>query len=90
VVPKLAGIRVRRTWRGLYPMTPDGLPMVGAVEEIRGYLVAIGLCGQGVMLGPALGELIARLITGKTEPGDRVVLEKLSPSRSFQTQEVLR
>ena len=90
VVPRLAGIRVRRTWRGLYPMTPDGLPMVGAVEEIRGYLVAIGLCGQGVMLGPALGELIARLITGKTEPGDRVVLEKLSPSRSFQTQEVLR
>jgi sarcosine oxidase subunit beta len=90
VVPRLAGIRVRRTWRGLYPMTPDGLPMVGAVEEIRGYFVAIGLCGQGVMLGPALGELIARLITGKTEPGDRVVLEKLSPSRSFQTQEVLR
>jgi sarcosine oxidase subunit beta len=90
VVPRLAGIRVRRTWRGLYPMTPDGLPLVGAVEEIRGYFVAIGLCGQGVMLGPALGELIARLITGKTEPGDRVVLEKLSPSRSFQTQEVLR
>jgi len=89
VVPRLAGIRVRRTWRGLYPMTPDGLPMVG-FTEVKGYLVAIGLCGQGVMLGPALGELIARLITGKTEPGDRVVLEKLSPSRSFQTQEVLR
>jgi sarcosine oxidase subunit beta len=70
-------------------MTPDGLPLVG-FTEVKGYLVAIGLCGQGVMLGPALGELIARLITGKTEPGDRVVLEKLSPSRSFQTQEVLR
>ena len=88
-MPRLAGIRVRRTWRGLYPMTPDGLPIVG-FTEVQGYLVAIGLCGQGVMLGPALGELIARMVTGKTEPGDRVVLEKLSPSRSFQTQEVLR
>jgi len=90
VVPRLAGIRVRRTWRGLYPMTPDGLPLVGWVEEVGGYLVAIGLCGQGVMLGPALGELIARLITDKLQPGDQIVLENLSPSRSFQAQEVLR
>jgi len=90
VVPRLAGIRVRRTWRGLYPMTPDGLPLVGWVEEVGGYLVAIGLCGQGVMLGPALGELIARLVTDKLQPGDRIVLENLSPSRSFQAQEVLR
>lgn len=90
VVPRLAGIRVRRTWRGLYPMTPDGLPLVGWVEEVGGYLVAIGLCGQGVMLGPALGELIARLVTDRLQPGDRIVLENLSPSRSFQAQEVLR
>lgn len=90
VVPRLAGIRVRRTWRGLYPMTPDGLPLVGWVEEVGGYLVAIGLCGQGVMLGPALGELIARLVTDKLQPGDRIILENLSPSRSFQAQEVLR
>jgi len=90
VVPRLAGIRVRRTWRGLYPMTPDGLPLVGFAEEVKGYLVAIGLCGQGVMLGPALGELLSRLVTNKTKPGDQIVLEKLSPSRSFQAQEVLR
>lgn len=90
VVPRLAGIRVRRTWRGLYPMTPDGLPLVGWAEEVRGYLVAIGLCGQGVMLGPALGELLARLVMEKTQPGDQVVLENLSPNRSFQAQEMLR
>ncbi len=90
VVPRLAGIRVRRTWRGLYPMTPDGLPMVGWVEEVRGYLVAIGLCGQGVMLGPALGELFGRLVLEKLQPGDRMVLEDLSPNRNFQAQEVLR
>ncbi|MBC7317750.1 FAD-binding oxidoreductase [Candidatus Bipolaricaulota bacterium] len=90
VVPRLSGIRVRRTWRGLYPMTPDGLPMVGWMEGVHGYLVAIGLCGQGVMLGPAVGELLARLVTEKLQPGDGLVLENLSPNRSFQAQEVLR
>ncbi len=90
VVPRLAGIRVRRTWRGLYPMTPDGLPLVGWVEGVADYLVAIGLCGQGVMLGPALGELLARLVTEKLRSEDRVVLRNLSPSRSFQVQEALR
>lgn len=90
VVPRLAGIRVRRTWRGLYPMTPDGRPLVGWVEGVEGYVVGIGLCGQGVMLGPALGELLARLITGTTRGEDQMVLESLSPNRSFQAQEVLR
>lgn len=90
VVPRLAGIRVRRTWRGLYPMSPDGLPLVGWVEGVSGYLVAIGLCGQGVMLGPALGELLARVIVGKRQPGDKIILDNLSPNRSFQVQEVLR
>lgn len=90
VMPRLAGLRVRRTWRGLYPMTPDGLPLVGWVEEVKGYLVAIGLCGQGVMLGPALGELLARLVAGTLLPEDQVVLRNLSPERSFERAEALR
>ncbi|MEN3011133.1 MAG: FAD-binding oxidoreductase [Candidatus Bipolaricaulaceae bacterium] len=90
VVPRLAGIRVRRTWRGLYPLTPDGLPLVGWVGAVRGYLVAIGLCGQGVMLGPALGELLARLVLGTPLPEDQIVLRNLSPERSFARAEVLR
>lgn len=90
VVPRLAGIRVRRTWRGLYPMTPDGLPLVGWAEEVRGYLVAGGLCGQGVMLGPALGELLARLVLDTPLPEDQVILHSFAPERSFQRAEVLR
>jgi hypothetical protein len=56
--PRLANIRVRRTWRGLYPMTPDGFPIVGWAKEVEGYLLAVGMCGQGLMLGPGLGELL--------------------------------
>ena len=29
LMPKLANVKVRRTWRGLYPMTPDGAPVLG-------------------------------------------------------------
>src|SRR5512142_3039679 len=64
VMPKLANIRVRRTWRGLYPMTPDGTPIVGWSKEVEGLLNAVGMCGQGFMLGPGMGELLARMVSG--------------------------
>ncbi|OQY26000.1 MAG: sulfurtransferase [Anaerolineaceae bacterium 4572_32.1] len=90
LMPKLKNIRVRRTWRGLYPMTPDGFPIVGWSEEVRGFLYAVGMCGQGFMLGPGLGELLARLVTDTVEPGDAEVLEHLSPYREFAGQEKLK
>ncbi|MGD8398847.1 MAG: FAD-binding oxidoreductase, partial [Anaerolineae bacterium] len=64
VMPKLKNLRVRRTWRGLYPMTPDGSPIVGWSREVEGYLFAVGMCGQGFMLSPGVGELLARLVLG--------------------------
>ncbi len=91
LVPRLQYIRVRRTWRGLYPMTPDGSPLVGWSREIDGYLMAIGMCGQGFMLGPGLGELVARMVTeSNLSPEDQEVLEILSPYRTFASQEALQ
>jgi sarcosine oxidase, subunit beta len=90
VMPKLANLRVRRTWRGLYPMTPDGSPLVGRAREAEGYLLAVGMCGQGFMLGPGVGELLARTVTGDLEPEDHAVLEDLSPYREFVGQEKLK
>jgi sarcosine oxidase subunit beta len=90
VMPKLANLRVRRTWRGLYPMTPDGSPLVGWARQPEGYLLAVGMCGQGFMLGPGIGELLARLVTGDLQPEDHAVLEDLSPYREFVGQEKLK
>ena len=90
LMPLLANIRVRRTWRGLYPMTPDGSPLVGKSEEIEGYIMAIGMCGQGFMLGVGLGELLARMLTDKLTPDDEETLQILSPYREFQGQEALK
>jgi len=90
VMPKLKNIRVRRTWRGLYPMTPDGSPIVGWSREVAGYLLAVGMCGQGFMLGPSLGELLARLVGNDLEPEDQEVLDHMSPYREFAGQEKLK
>ncbi len=90
LIPRLARLRVRRTWRGLYPMTPDGSPLVGWSQETGGYLLAIGMCGQGFMLGPGVGELLARVVTETLTPDDRETLEILSPYRQFQGQEALK
>lgn len=90
LAPRLAGVRVRRTWRGLYPMTPDGSPIVGFVEKPSGYLIAAGMCGQGFMLGPGLGELIARMVRNELIEGDQEMLLRMSPTRSFGAEEKLK
>lgn len=91
LMPRLTNIRVRRTWRGLYPMSPDGSPLVGWSREIEGYLVAIGMCGQGFMLGPGLGELLARMVTqDELDEKDQEVLDILSPYRKFAGMEALK
>ena len=90
LLPRLKNLRVRRMWRGLYPMTPDGSPIVGWNRDVKGLLHATGMCGQGFMLGPGIGELVARMITGKTTDNDAVILEEFSPYRQFAGQEALK
>lgn len=90
VMPRLSNIRVRRTWRGLYPMTPDGFPIIGWSKETNGFLQAIGMCGQGFMLGPGVGELLTRLVHNSLTPKDNEILPLLSPYREFAGQEKLK
>jgi sarcosine oxidase subunit beta len=90
LMPKLANIKVRRTWRGLYPMTPDGSPIVGHLREVGGYIVAVGMCGQGYMLGPGVGALLARLVEGTLTSEDEEILEELTPYREFGGEEKLK
>lgn len=90
LLPRLRNIKIRRTWRGLYPMTPDGNPIIGTVNEIQGYINAVGMCGQGFMLGPGLGELLSRLLTEKMSSRDKEILDTLSFTRNFGVEEELK
>lgn len=86
--PRLRNLKVRRIWRGLYPMTPDGKPIVGFDQTTKGMFHAVGMCGQGLMLGPGLAEMIALAIAeGQAEPE---VFEDLSPYRDFSGEELLK
>lgn len=90
LVPRLKNIRVRRVWRGLYPMSPDGSPLLGWNRQIQGLVHATGMCGQGFMLGPGTGALVARLIAGNLEEEDDIVLSAFSPYRKFGGEETLK
>jgi sarcosine oxidase, subunit beta len=90
LMPRLQHLRVRRTWRGVYPMTPDGSPLLGWSGRLEGLLHAVGMCGQGLMLGPGIGALITRMVQGRLEAGDDEVLGAWSLTRAFEGQEVLR
>ncbi|MFX0082558.1 MAG: NAD(P)/FAD-dependent oxidoreductase [Candidatus Hodarchaeota archaeon] len=90
LLPRLRNLKIRRTWRGLYPMTVDGNPIVGKIDEVDGYINAIGMCGQGFMLGPGLGELIGRLLNQKLNSQDHEILKSLSYKREYFKEEVLK
>lgn len=86
--PRLRNIRVRRVWRGLYPMTPDGKPIVGFDGGVQGFFHAVGMCGQGLMLGPGLAEIIAAAIVDGVQQPE--IFEDLSPYRDFSGEELLK
>jgi sarcosine oxidase subunit beta len=90
LMPKLANLKVRRTWRGLYPMTPDGSPVVGRSESLQGYVDAVGMCGQGFMLGPGVGALVSRMVTETATAEDAAILHELRPDREFAGVEKLK
>ena len=90
LLPRLKNIKVRRTWRGLYPMTPDGSPIVGPINEIKGYINVVGMCGQGYMIGPGIGEVLARLVTNKSTSQDNEILKEFSLYRDFGQEEKLK
>ncbi|MBN1971405.1 MAG: FAD-binding oxidoreductase [Candidatus Delongbacteria bacterium] len=87
--PRLRNLRVRRIWRGLYPMTPDGFPIVGKTREIDNLFLAVGMCGQGFMLGPGLGKIISEIIVDGAKDYD-FILNQLTLYREFAGNEVLK
>jgi len=83
----LAGAgRVAEHRGGLFTMTPDGRFVVGPVPDAPGLWVASGCNGSGFSSSPAIGEALARWITGDEPAG----LAELSPGRfPALTDEVL-
>jgi len=68
IIPQLKDTHIIRAFAGLRPYTPDGLPILGNVDGVEGFIVAAGHEGDGVALSPITGEVIAELIDTNTTP----------------------
>jgi sarcosine oxidase subunit beta len=43
-------------------MTPDGIPIIDRVAGVDGLILAVGMCGQGFMMGPGVAVNVTSLI----------------------------
>ncbi len=66
-IPRLAEARYRRGWAGAFDITPDWMPILDE-SPVRGFWIAAGMSGHGFKLAPAVGEMMADLIIGRTPP----------------------
>jgi glycine/D-amino acid oxidase-like deaminating enzyme len=64
VFPEAAGAQRLRSWGGMIDSTPDAVPVIDAVDGVRGFYLATGFSGHGFGIGPAAGHLAADIITG--------------------------
>jgi glycine/D-amino acid oxidase-like deaminating enzyme len=62
-LPILEGAKILRTQQGLPTFTPDGSPLIGEVPGLAGLFVACGCCATGISLSPAIGRIVAELLT---------------------------
>jgi len=78
-VPSLRGVSLASSYAGLYEMSPDEHALVGFAEGAQNLLLANGFSGHGVMHAPAIGQLVAELLTlGQARTVD---ISALRPSR---------
>jgi sarcosine oxidase subunit beta len=67
-LPALADASISHAWAGLYEMSPDGNPIIGAVSGVDGLFLINGFSGHGFQHSPAAGRIVADLIVGR-DPG---------------------
>ena len=78
--PPLSRLAVSRSWAGLRPMTPDGLPILGPEPRLPGLWYAAGYGRHGVLLAAITAMLLRLMMNGQTPSED---LTALRPERFF-------
>ena len=67
-MPSLGKLNIMRQWGGLYDITPDEKPILGPVDNIKGYYQECGWSGRGFCLAPMAARLLGECITEGREP----------------------
>jgi glycine/D-amino acid oxidase-like deaminating enzyme len=70
VAPGLAGAEIREIRVGLRPLTPDTLPVLGAVPGVAGVFLVTGHGPTGLTLGAYSGKVVGALMLGQAPETD--------------------
>jgi sarcosine oxidase, subunit beta len=86
--PGLTAGRVLETYTGIWGRTPDYQPIIDRLEHIPGLYCAVGFSGHGYKLSPVLGDLISRMILGRSS--EAAELLKLFCYERFQNNDLIK
>lgn len=64
LLPAFGQAPIANAWAGFVDSTPDGVPGIGELPEIPGFILAAGFSGHGFGIGTGAGHLIADLVSG--------------------------
>jgi glycine/D-amino acid oxidase-like deaminating enzyme len=81
LLPPLARLRIIRVFSGVRSATRDGLPLIGRMPGRDNLVVATGFEGDGICLGPLVGQAVSRIVAG--EPAE-LDLRPFAPGRFAQ------
>ncbi len=83
-VPAFDTLKLVRGWAGLYAVnTLDGNAILGEWPVLKGFYLANGFSGHGLMQAPAAGRYISELICGRPHPLD---LSIFKPERILENK----
>lgn len=85
IAPNLINLKIHDEWIGLRPFAADGLPVLGAVEEIENLFIATAHYRNGILLAPITAKILADKIADNK---DSDYLDNFSPRRFEQKAEV--
>ncbi|MEA4932138.1 MAG: FAD-binding oxidoreductase [Lawsonibacter sp.] len=66
-IPRLANVKVVRSWGGWMDLVTDGIPVIDAPEEVPGLILACGFSGHGFGIAPAVAQTVSEMVQ-KKEP----------------------
>ncbi len=65
LLPELIKTPIANRWAGYIDSTPDGVPAIGEIKTVPGFILAAGFSGHGFGIGPGAGHMIADVILGR-------------------------
>ena len=85
LMPRFSHLKILRQWAGLYDVSPDGNPLLGALPQAPEFYLCNGFVGHGFMMAPIVGKLYAEWLSGgnKHEIFDRYAAERFRDGREI-------